>query len=248
MKLGELFSCCLPLRRKKHRNERVDTSKKKLRKETKRLKKKMADRRRKEALELDISKVQSVETIESLDDVKDGSAERIEGENAMMAIHHVEMANSSPVSHLRAEKEIISVPDPEFSKEDCNPKESSVHQGTPQLDEREGRTLTLHDGDGTRPVPRVELDWGTAKTPGERDVFEEQRRKTLRGFFERRGLTSLNAATQPILSTEDEKPRLSTEDEKPRLSTKDEKPIPHLQRLKTKEMMEEKRRAFFIDS
>ncbi|KAG5284641.1 hypothetical protein AALO_G00028900 [Alosa alosa] len=130
MKLCELFSCCLPVRKKKQRNERVDTSNKKKRKEAKRLKKEMADRR-KEALEMDISMVQSVETVlVSLDEGK----ERVEDKNAVMAIHHAD----------------IHHPDPELSKEDCIPNESSVDQGTPQLGEGGGRSPSpLHiDGDG----------------------------------------------------------------------------------------------------
>ncbi|XP_048089672.1 uncharacterized protein LOC125287719 isoform X2 [Alosa alosa] len=130
MKLCELFSCCLPVRKKKQRNERVDTSNKKKRKEAKRLKKEMADRR-KEALEMDISMVQSVETVlVSLDEGK----ERVEDKNAVMAIHHAD----------------IHHPDPELSKEDCTLIESSIDHGTPQLDEGGGSSPSpLHvDGDG----------------------------------------------------------------------------------------------------
>ncbi|KAG5284643.1 hypothetical protein AALO_G00028920 [Alosa alosa] len=153
MKLCELFSCCLPVQKKKHRNERVDTSNKKKRKEAKHFKKEMADRRRKETLEMDISKVQSVETVVvSLDEVKNGPAERLEGEYAVIAIHHAEMANARPVSRPRAEKENISEPNQETSKEDCTLNESSVDQGTPQLGKGAGSSPSpLHvDGDGHR--------------------------------------------------------------------------------------------------
>ncbi|XP_048093676.1 uncharacterized protein LOC125291140 isoform X2 [Alosa alosa] len=171
MKLCELFSCCLPVQKKKHRNERVDTSNKKKRKEAKHFKKEMADRRRKETLEMDISKVQSVETVVvSLDEVKNGPAERLEGEYAVIAIHHAEMANARPVSRPRAEKENISEPNQETSKEDCILIESSVDHGTPQLDEGGGRSPSpLHvDGDGHREFSKEDcntkkssVDYGT---------------------------------------------------------------------------------------
>ena len=100
MKLSELFCCCLPIGGKKQNNKRVDTSKKKKRKEAKRLKKEMGDKRRKEALEMDISKVQRVETAAvSLDEVKDGRAERFDHEIAVIAIHHGEITNTNPISH-----------------------------------------------------------------------------------------------------------------------------------------------------
>ncbi|XP_048098601.1 uncharacterized protein LOC125294197 isoform X1 [Alosa alosa] len=179
MKLSKLFSCCLPIQKQKHRNERVDTNKKKKRKEAKRLKKEMADKRRKEDLEMDISMVQSVETV------------------------------------------VMSA---EFSKEDCTLNESSIDHGTPQLDEEASKSsFLLHGGgDRARPLSQLKLDWHrhqpgvgkptahagewrTPDPPEKRDVMEEERRKILRGFFERRGNTTQNATTQATLTTEEEK-------------------------------------------
>ncbi|XP_041949221.1 uncharacterized protein LOC121709699 isoform X2 [Alosa sapidissima] len=230
MKLSELFGCCLPVRRKKHKNERVDTSKKKLKKEAKHLKKEMAGRRRMEDLRMDISKVQETVVV-SLDEVKDGPAVRFEGENAVIAIHH-DLIESS------ANRGTPQMDEGGFSKEDCNPNESSVDHGTAQLDKEDvlnkstadhgtlqldaegGKSSSLlhGDGDGASPVPRLKLDqprvgkatpqpgvWCTADTPENRDVMEEERRKILQGFFERKGLTTQNATTQATLITEEEK-------------------------------------------
>ncbi|KAG5284826.1 hypothetical protein AALO_G00030900 [Alosa alosa] len=270
MKLSKLFGCCLPVRRKKHKNERVDTSKKKLRKEAKRLKKEMAGRRRMEDLRMDISKVQETVVV-SLDEVKDGPAVRFEGENAVIAIHHDLIESSadrgtpqmdeggfskedcnpteSSIDNgtLQLDKGGDGSPSPlhvdgdgdqEFSKEDYNPNESSVDHGTAQLDKEDvlnkstadhgtlqldaegGKSSSLlhGDGDGASPVPRLKLHqprvgkatpqpgvWCTADTPENRDVMEEERRKILQGFSERKGLTTQNATTQATLITEEEK-------------------------------------------
>ncbi|XP_048093677.1 uncharacterized protein LOC125291140 isoform X3 [Alosa alosa] len=170
MKLCELFSCCLPVQKKKHRNERVDTSNKKKRKEAKHFKKEMADRRRKETLEMDISKVQSVETVVvSLDEVKNGPAERLEALNESSVDQGTPQlgkgAGSSP-SPLHVDGDGHR----EFSKEDCILIESSVDHGTPQLDEGGGRSPSpLHvDGDGHREFSKEDcntkkssVDYGT---------------------------------------------------------------------------------------
>lgn len=132
MKLSELFSCCLPVPRKKRKNERVDTSKKKQRKEAKRLKKEMMDRRRKEDLEMEISMEQSVEMVEtSLDEEKDETAGRKEGGSVVMAMDEgkdgpskiTEAEGKAVVTIHHAEKvcdQSVSELDQDFSKEDSS--------------------------------------------------------------------------------------------------------------------------------
>lgn len=102
MKLCELFSCCLPVGRKKRRNERMDPSKKRKRKEAKRLKKQMAGRRHK--------------SVESLDKRVDGTAEGVGGGEAVMAIQipPTEMALAASVSTVED-----NIREPEASTADC---------------------------------------------------------------------------------------------------------------------------------
>ncbi|KAG5280682.1 hypothetical protein AALO_G00062830 [Alosa alosa] len=311
MKLSKLFSCCLPIQKQKHRNERVDTNKKKKRKEAKRLKKEMADKRRKEDLEMDISMVQSVETVVmsaefSKEDcnleessVDHGRPQLDEEEGRSPSPLHIDgdgdqefnkedcIPNKSSVDHGRPQLDeeegrspsplnVDGDSDQEFSKKDCNPKESpefskedsnpnesfidrrgqfdrgdgrspsplkvdgdgdgefgkedctlnesSIDHGTPQLDEEASKSsFLLHGGgDRARPLSQLKLDWHrhqpgvgkptahagewrTPDPPEKRDVMEEERRKILRGFFERRGNTTQNATTQATLTTEEEK-------------------------------------------
>ncbi|KAG5279905.1 hypothetical protein AALO_G00082860 [Alosa alosa] len=70
------------------------------------------------------------------------------------------MANARLVSRPRAEKENISEPDQETSKEGCTLIESSVDQGIPQLDEGGGRSPSPLKVDGDA-LNESSIDHGT---------------------------------------------------------------------------------------
>ncbi|KAL2078367.1 hypothetical protein ACEWY4_026052 [Coilia grayii] len=224
MRLCDFFRCCLPApekdcdddtassrievdsnRKKTKRGERANPSGKQLRKEAKRLKKEMADRRRKEMeVEMSVSEAQEVSPKAlPLAEGKERAGERVEGlKNGQIIIIQAmvhasqDSQDGNPVAMLislananenseKTEAQMVSCPTPE---------EERRERLLGWFDRREAAKKMAAAVCSVTQPESAHLHFSCKCQQSFLDTLEEERRLQLLAWFQRRGLTTLTAA------------------------------------------------------